>query len=662
MKIEKNDVSRTSSARLIGLMAALATSALFVYPARAFPLQNLIFVSVLFVMGLGLMFSHWTHSREVFSKVIGQPAVLAVAGSACWVLFRWRGLTVPSLDDPNIQVRITSHGRPTVIAYQLLIVGLLVGLGMSKIRESGSSVWRAFHRTLILAGLGFAFLGFYQYFYAYERDRTDLEASLKSPGVSVSPLMAQSLLHAFEEKRIGGRLGNGNIFAALLAVLAAFSLSEWKREHRPNAGRLFQVVSILAYGTMAGAILLTKSRGGLLTLVVGTVGGLRMLRCERSGNASSDGALKKSAGLVTLAFAWLACSPRLIQAGQSLWQRTANIGTIRERLFYWVVAIKVWRLNSPFGKGPGAFELFYPIFKLPQARESQYAHSWFFQLGAETGFVGVALFLVFWGIILKLWIIDCGPGGSRLKSQDSIREARWLGLGSLLLGFNGLFEYSLQTPEFLLLLGVLSGGFLGLTDQSHTRNLHKSAISNMVNIPFWVFPSASLLAAVWLFPRQQIAWFWEGEAKVMAQSGEHDRARRYFAKASAWMPDHEGYLASQAMALLASTPPDFAAVEKLLDQAVKLNPLSPRMRRNQAELLDRMGKKEEALKKLDEAVALYPYDAGYRLDRAGANLGLGRKDEARKDLEFIRDNQMPVWEYQRPILEKLKKNVGLEQE
>ena len=41
-------------------------------------------------------------------------------------------------------------------------------------------------------------------------------------------------------------------------------------------------------------------------------------------------------------------------------------------------------------------------------------------------------------------------------------EAAWLSLGCALLIFNGLFEFSLQIREFMILLGLLSGGATGL--------------------------------------------------------------------------------------------------------------------------------------------------------------------------------------------------------
>ncbi len=654
-----------------GVLAALSSLAFFVYPPRAFPFEGLVFM--LWLVAGGLLLSIRNDLATPRSLRIGPliPALQFFCVIAIYVFWRWWMIFLPSATDPAVAYAIRSPGMNFVVTIQLAVAALFFGANAGLPHAEGAThTWRAFRWTLALSAALFATHGLYQYFIGYERDREALMASLQEPG-SHSPLMVQSLFHALGEKRIGGRLGNGNVFAALLAVLAGMSLSlagEKNRDGKPWNARGV-VLAVLVYGLCFTTILLTRSRGGLLTLAFTTAGGIGLLWTTRERNDSNVGGEIRSpkigAGTAPPALkALLFLIPTFLvtlmgAAGtDGFFSRFSNISTIRERLNYWGVAGKVWSLDWVFGSGPGSYEILYARFKPPTARESRFPHSWAMQIGAELGVVGLALFVAFVAVIgwfaVKAW------RNRRADATGAARETLWLSLAVATLLFNGLFEYSMQSREFWALFGIITGGILSLSSPSIPRR-------GVWNTPY-VLLAFPFLALIVYGTREQMGERWRWRAQTYADVGDHVAAADAYSHAAAWRPDHEGYRASEAMALLASVASGTEATREsqatlnrtdaLIHEAETLNPLSPGMKRARAMFESRRGAEAAATRAWNEAVALYPYDAGYRLDRAQHAVNSKRIEAARSDLEFIIQNKLPIWEIQKPQFERLKSETA----
>ncbi|MCH8333896.1 O-antigen ligase family protein, partial [Candidatus Sumerlaeota bacterium] len=422
---------------VLGGAAALLLAAFFVYPSRPYPIQSLIFTALLYFVALVVCVQALRFRRGEFLAQLGRLGPLALGAFAIWTFLRWQTAHVTPLVGPPETVRVSSAGRAGVVATQLMLAGFALGLGLASLGpKSGVRVWTVLRTALIAAALWFSGVAFYQFFIGYDKS---LDLLLEGSGLRAT-LERQSLEFALRQRRVGGALGNGNVFAAWLAILAGFCLSAWTR---PSSRRL-KALSGLAYAMAASAILLTGSRGGLLTLLLATLWALAIL-WRSSGARLRPGRLHRAgAALLFLAMAEVA-------SAAAIWSRLSDVATIRERLFYWGIALKVWGMNWIAGAGPGAFPLYYARFKPPAAHESRYAHSWIFQLGAETGFVGLGLFLLF---VLALAIVArrawIGSRGAMQGSGDAAGdatgdaavEANWLAMGCGLLLFNGLFEYS----------------------------------------------------------------------------------------------------------------------------------------------------------------------------------------------------------------------------
>ena len=205
---------------------------------------------------------------------------------------------------------------------------------------------------------------------------------------------------------------------------------------RSERRRWLRLSLYLCFGAGIVTVLLTYSRGGLLGLVV--VLGAIMLRTRHKILA---------AFAVTIAvFAILALAPpewmhRMGRFAEGNLDATAN-----QRLVSWGTA---WNFSHDFPVTGGSFDALPDefIFKryqprpLPDGLPSSGPHSIYFQLLADQGFVGLALFLVL--------IASCFLSLLRVRrTARRVPEASWL------------VDYTLMI-EIALLAFMTSGAFLG---------------------------------------------------------------------------------------------------------------------------------------------------------------------------------------------------------
>lgn len=81
-------------------------------------------------------------------------------------------------------------------------------------------------------------------------------------------------------------------------------------------------------------------------------------------------------------------------------QINANNFAILERLAHWQAAWQMWRDNFWLGVGFGNYEVVYPAYAVGQFLDPLgHAHNYLFNVGAETGFIGLLSYLIFWMLI-----------------------------------------------------------------------------------------------------------------------------------------------------------------------------------------------------------------------------------------------------------------------
>jgi O-antigen ligase len=113
----------------------------------------------------------------------------------------------------------------------------------------------------------------------------------------------------------------------------------------------------------------------------------------------------------------------------------SNFATL-ERLAHWQAAWNMWRDNFWFGVGFGNYEIVYPTYAIGRWDDPLgHAHNYLFNLGAETGLIGVTCYLIF-------WILTFGVIWQAIKYSFGLNRAIIIGgLGILVhLHIHNLFD------------------------------------------------------------------------------------------------------------------------------------------------------------------------------------------------------------------------------
>lgn len=659
----------------LGILLGLIISSVFIYPHGIYPVTNLL-IYLIITAGTLVMFAAdlRLHPREqVWRNSIPGFVVPCVLLLAAWTAVRWMFMDVPFA------------GRPMVIGHLWMALGVvtgmyLAGLGLrmelpddntgeqNQPSDSGLA-WRTTRRLLVVATLGFTLHALHQFFISHPETLHYLRQGLSGP---VTDLHTQSLLHALEERRVGGRLGDSNMFSSQLAMMAVFCLASVGRGE--NCG--WRVMGCLGYLLSCILILMSGSRGGLLTLIIATLfvalyfwldpdrgsrqknrtphggdgGPSREKRLPRQTVTESGHRKRNRSARIFLLFLLVATVP-VIQSSafNETWgQRIANISTIHERLFYWQIAIRVWLENPLLGSGPGSFELLYGTLKPELARESRFTHSWIFRSLAELGFPGLFLIVAFWGSVIRRTI---GLFMSRLRM-----EAVWILSGGCLLCFSGLFQMTMENRDFLLVAGLLCGsGLTIITGHGRGQSMKYPGLMRCVYL-FLVG------MAVICTTRQQFAVHHKWKSVDLIQMNHLNEAENALEKAAAWLPDHPQYLVSRAQLkmrdpVVKDGQDNYSMAWPLLVQAADLNPYSASIRSVQSNWYDQGGRLREAIVAAGEAVQRYPSKVAYRLQRSKLNLRAGRVKDALEDIEYIENHDLPLWEYEIPRIRELRDSL-----
>ena len=254
--------------------------------------------------------------------------------------------------------------------------------------------------------------------------------------------------------------------ASLLALGLAFGLADETRRKGGSLGwiegsRAGRVVWALgAVGIMALAVLVSLSRGGVVSLAAGAIAffALRALVRRHPRARSARYALVALMGLLALAALAFAVLPPGARA------RILSLGGITGdlagafRLSVWRDTLRLAAASPILGHGFGAYADALPPFKTAAGTlRVEHAESDWLELLAEGGGVGLLLAGLF--IVLAAGVAVRG-----LRAQDD-RLRRGLGLGaaaaSLALLVHGAFDFNLHIPSnailFAFLLALLAG-------------------------------------------------------------------------------------------------------------------------------------------------------------------------------------------------------------
>lgn len=243
-------------------------------------------------------------------------------------------------------------------------------------------------------------------------------------------------------KRYPGLFANINHQAAMLACGAAILLGLLRGPARSGA---FAIVGWGALGVLAGGIVITSSRAGLLlALIVASVGLAWHWKIHPQRAGSTFGIGKRLLVALATAVALIAAGTAF---GQTYWGRLmlARLGTATGdgRFEYWDQTVAAFGAYSPIGSGLGTFQIVY------QARETlerttptyvNHAHNDYLEIALEMGVAGCILLAaaLAWLALLTRGALRQGPGeAGQLARSGAV--VIWL----LLL--HSLVDYPLRT-------------------------------------------------------------------------------------------------------------------------------------------------------------------------------------------------------------------------
>jgi len=128
------------------------------------------------------------------------------------------------------------------------------------------------------------------------------------------------------------------------------------------------------------------------------------------------------------------------------------------RLSYWKSGINMVFANPITGVGLGNFGTVYPKYQVPHTADVKQAHNDYLQIACETGFVGAAAFIAFWGYFVWWGILRI------LREPDPVY--RWLiaglfcGIAGIL--FHAVVDMDFVNPSLATLALLMAGLFLSL--------------------------------------------------------------------------------------------------------------------------------------------------------------------------------------------------------
>ncbi|MCC6169742.1 MAG: O-antigen ligase family protein [Caldilineaceae bacterium] len=245
--------------------------------------------------------------------------------------------------------------------------------------------------------------------------------------------------------RASGSFRQPNPFAGYLGLTlpVAAALSLWGIQTLATRSRTPSVVAwaavyVPATVIIAAGLLASWSRGAWLgALVAATVVLLAYSRRTALWVAMAALALLIAALLGALNPTWIPAAvsarlqdlPAYFGLTNVLDQPVTDENfAVLERLAHWVAALRMFALAPWLGVGPGNYETLYPLVRLPIWEEPLgHAHNIYLNVLAETGLVGLAGFLLFWGSAAA-WVWRSARRTAQITLHDSWRQALAAGI------------------------------------------------------------------------------------------------------------------------------------------------------------------------------------------------------------------------------------------
>lgn len=260
-----------------------------------------------------------------------------------------------------------------------------------------------------------------------------------------------------------GTMGNSNFAGGFLGV--AFPLVGYA-VLRSRSGSLRLALVLLA-GFDAAALLFTRSRGGLLAAVAGT---LVLMLFSRPGRIRRSRRIMAGALFAVLGLGLVAAlGGRLAGQERSVFSSgLLRSETLVSRTWYWRTAVELFAERPILGHGLDTFYAGFPRHRLPAdgarlgLELADKPHNIFLEYGANAGILGLGAYLA----VVAVTLVPAFRRVRRLEGSDRLLLAAFLGMAAAYL-VQGLF--SIDVPPLALLGWVALAAVAVLSDPGVLR-------------------------------------------------------------------------------------------------------------------------------------------------------------------------------------------------
>lgn len=571
---------------LLGLLIIVLMVVQFRYQPLSYPAVGVLLLPFLALTGILLTLNAWK------KKLLDWPmpaCLVPVLLFMVYALGRWvaRGMDY--------------RGAEVIGTLLWSAAWLTVGLFLRKQPAAREAAPRMVLAALSLGGLCCGLHAAWQYFVVYDQSYRELLASIGNRPMDRTDL---ALLYHLKLKRVASIFGDPNALATFCAVAIAASLEVFSwRQHWLRA------VAVMSIAAALVAIYFSGSRGGVLDAVAVFVAYLALWKVPAMRVPRARGAAFALAvgALLTMRLASADTATTATANPPEAWQWRSS--TITERVRYLQVGAQMVKMNPLFGLGPGSVDQYFGRLKTPDARETKFLHNWVMQIAAEFGLVGLALFVIFVGMLL--WQIH----RQRLYQYP---ELRCLVVIFLLYLGDALVQITWNQRELMSLFGLVVGMLIaelppGRRALFGVRSRRGAALATMTILLG--------LEGLYLLSKTE-----KQLAADATYAGDLDSATRHWNKALQWKPADPAPYAALAYNALQMGNVELAT--RTIDKALQLQPDSASLNAQAGEIAAAGGNAEAAGVYLQRALIYNPYSPDYNYAMAEYLVAHGERTNA----------------------------------
>ncbi len=603
------------------LIAALAIA--HALPSKANPAAGLACAATYALLAI------WGGGRCFMARIAPSPAVILFA--VAWLAWCFIALTF---------LHVPGAGDETITRLFIGFVAFLAAAFWMRIAEDESDEHSEKLLLLFIIGMAgiFILMAVHAIWQRYVGYAKSLRLMQETPGaMSTDPIMRDAIMWALRMKAPGSTFGDPNTCAALLALGVGLlgGWAAWVMQSQTRRTLHFAFI-IPAALVCFFAIILTQSRGGVLTLLL-ALAGTAILVWSTLGQSEQSHRYQRLAAWVAL------CVMILLVAGISFALTSSSLGrewrlrllswsTMQQRVFYITSALRMWREHPLLGHGTGAFSLLYAKYRIPGSGEAADPHNFIARILAEQGLIGLAFFMLFAIGSVALLL--------RKKTQSTGLQLldRTAGLAIVLILFNSLMQHAFSTREvyvnFCIFAGVLAGGSRAALHPRLSRSLN---VLGLLALCAGAWPSFIQPEWIRLYLRRShdagdVAADLRAQGNTL-QSAEWAQRLLDEANRALRLRHNDPWTLEYKAQLLFYTPElrNPAEALALQESAIALNPYSATFHDDRARMLFAIGQTNDAFREWSAAIGIHPLNEVLYAHRAQAYLSLDRPDLALED-------------------------------